>query len=214
MTVRRLSLIGPPAAGKGTIAEDLSKELDVPAIATGGMLRHEVVEGTDLGRRAKSFMNRGELVPDEVVVELTVNRLERSDAAGGWILDGFPRNVAQAQGLDEKLGQENLELVIALDVPTEEIIDRITGRRVCPRGHVYHVTRDPPQRDGVCDHDGEPLSHREDDNESVVRHRVEIYEGQTRPVLEFYDDKGLLRRIDGVGSPEDVYSKVVAALQE
>jgi adenylate kinase len=211
--MRRLSLIGPPGAGKGTLADGLRRELDVPAIATGDMLRHEVEEGTNLGRRAKSFMDRGELVPDELVVELAVSRLGRPDAASGWILDGFPRNVGQARGLDEELGDASVEVVIALDIPNQEIIDRISGRRVCPQGHVYHVTRDPPQQEGVCDEDGEPLTHRDDDNEAVARHRVEIYEEQTRPVLEFYDDRGLLRRVDGDGTPEDVYKRVIAVLK-
>jgi adenylate kinase len=214
MTKRRLTLTGPPGAGKGTYAGRLSAEFNLPHIATGDMLRHEVEEATELGRRAKSFMDRGELVPDELVVELAVNRLARPDAADGWILDGFPRNISQAHGLDEELGPKSVDVVIALDIPDEEIIDRISGRRVCPRGHVYHVTRDPPQRDGVCDQDGEPLSQREDDKEEVVRHRIEIYEQETRPLLEFYDRKGILKRIDGRGGPDDVYREVVAVLRD
>jgi adenylate kinase len=212
MTTRRLTLIGPPGAGKGTYAERLSADFNLPHIATGDMLRHEVEEATELGSRAKSFMDRGELVPDELVVELTVNRLRQSDATDGWILDGFPRSVAQARGLDQELGAEAVESVIALDVPTEEIIDRISGRRVCPRGHVYHVTRDPPQRPGICNVDGGSLSQREDDKEEVVRHRIEIYGQETQPLFEFYDDKGILQRIDGRGSPDVVYREVVAVL--
>jgi adenylate kinase len=214
MTKRRLTLIGPPAAGKGTYAERLSAEFNLPHIATGDMLRHEVEGATELGRRAKSFMDRGELVPDELVVELTVNRLRRPDAVDGWILDGFPRNIGQARGLDEELGAKGLELVIALDVPNEEIIDRISGRRVCPRGHVYHVTRNPPQRDNVCDEDGEPLSQREDDKEEVVRHRIEIYDQETPPLLVFYEGRGILRRVDGRGSPDEVYREIVAGLRD
>jgi adenylate kinase len=214
MTKRRLIMLGPPAAGKGTYAERLASDLDVPRIATGDMLRSEVEEGTELGRRAKSFMDQGELVPDEVVVRLAVQRLARPDAAGGWILDGFPRNLSQARGLDDDLEGQSVDLVLALDVPMEEIIERVSGRRVCSRGHVYHIKRDPPRRDGVCDEDSEPLFQREDDKEEVVRHRAEIYEHETRPLLELYESRSLLRRVNGTGSPQEVYRRVVDMLQD
>ena len=213
MTKRRLIILGPPAAGKGTYAARLGSDLNVPHIATGDMLRYEVGAGTELGHRAKSFMDQGELVPDEVVVRLAVRRLARPDAAGGWILDGFPRNLSQARGLDEELGGRSVDLVLALDVPMEEIIERVSGRRVCARGHVYHVKRDPPRRDGICDEDGEALIQREDDTEEVVRHRVEIYEHETHPLLELYDGRSLLRRVDGTGRLEQVYRRVVGMLQ-
>jgi adenylate kinase len=213
MRRRRLILLGPPAAGKGTHAERLGAELNVPHIATGDMLRHEVEEDTELGRGAKSFMDRGELVPDDVVVQLAVKRLARPDAADGWVLDGFPRNVAQARGLDEQLEGQNVELVIALHVPLEEIIHRISGRRVCPRGHVYHLTRDPPRRPGICDHDGKALYQREDDNEDVVRHRVDVYERKSQPLLRFYETDGLVLRVDGTGPPAEVYHRVAGALE-
>jgi adenylate kinase len=159
-------------------------------------------------------MDEGELVPDEIVVQLAVQRLARPDAADGWILDGFPRNLSQAHGLDEELKGRSVELVLALDVPIEEIIERVSGRRVCSRGHVYHVKRDPPQRDGICDEDGESLFQREDDTEEVVRRRVEIYEHETHPLLELYDGRSLLQRVDGTGRPEEVYRQVVDALQD
>jgi adenylate kinase len=213
MTNRRLIMLGPPAAGKGTYAERLASDLNVPRIATGDMLRSEVDEGTELGRRAKSFMDKGELVPDDVVVRLAVQRLARPDAVDGWILDGFPRNLSQARGLDEELEGRGVDLVLAIDVQMEEIIERVSGRRVCSRGHVYHVKRDPPRRDGVCDEDGEPLFQREDDKEEVVRHRAEIYQHETRPLLELYEGRSLLRRVNGSGSPEEVYRRVVEMLQ-
>jgi len=214
MTNRRLIMLGPPAAGKGTYAERLASDLNVPRIATGDMLRSEVDEGTELGRRAKSFMDQGELVPDDVVVRLAVQRLARPDAADGWILDGFPRNLSQARGLDEELEGRGVDLVLALEVQMEEIIERISGRRVCSRGHVYHVKRDPPRRDGVCDQDDEPLFQREDDKEAVVRHRAEIYEVETRPLLELYEGRSLLRRVNGTGRPEEVYRRVVEMLHD
>lgn len=213
MTKRRLILLGPPGAGKGTHAERLEADLKVPRIATGDMLRHEVDEGSELGRRAKSLMDQGELVPDEVVVQLAVKRLSRDDAADGWILDGFPRNVSQALGLDDRLEAQSVELVIALDIPIEEIIDRISGRRMCPQGHVYHVTRDPPRRAGICNEDGERLFHRDDDKEDVVRHRVEIYEKETQPLLEIYERRGLLCRVDGAGVPDEIYARVSSLVQ-
>jgi adenylate kinase len=214
MTKRRLIMLGPPAAGKGTYAARLGSDLEVPHIATGDMLRSEVDEGTELGRRAKSFMDEGELVPDEVVVQLAVRRLAQPDAVDGWILDGFPRNLSQARGLDEELKGRSVDLVLALDVPIEEIIERVSGRRVCSRGHVYHVKRDPPRHNDICDEDGERLFQRDDDKEEVVRHRVEIYEHETHPLLELYDGRSLLRRVDGTGSPEEVFSRVLAMLQD
>lgn len=214
MTKRRLIMLGPPAAGKGTYAARLGSDLEVPHIATGDMLRSEVDEGTELGRRAKSFMDEGELVPDEVVVQLAVRRLAQPDAADGWILDGFPRNLSQARGLDEELKGRSVDLVLALDVPIEEIIERVSGRRVCSRGHVYHVKRDPPRHNDICDEDGERLFQRDDDKEEVVRHRVEIYEHETHPLLELYDGRSLLRRVNGTGSPQEVYRRVADMLQD
>jgi adenylate kinase len=178
------------------------------------MLRRNVAEGTELGRKAQALMDAGQLVPDDLVVELVVARLTEADAADGWILDGFPRNLRQAQTLEDHLRERGVELVLVLEVPDEEVFDRISGRRSCARGHVYHVVRNPPQTPGICDVDGEPLYQREDAAPDVIRRRLEIYKRQTRPVLEFYERPGLLRRVSGLGTPEEVHARLVAALHD
>jgi adenylate kinase len=205
---RRILVLGPPAGGKGTQAERLAAELGVPHIATGDMLRQEVAEGSDLGRRARAFMNAGELVPHKIVVAMVVDRISHPDAAEGWVVDGFPRNVQQAQEFEGELGGREVDLVIALEVPDGDIIARISGRRMCANGHVYHVEHKPPKRLGVCDVDGEPLFQRDDDTEEVIRHRIDVYHKESSPLLEFYDSKGLLRVVDGSGSPDETYALV------
>jgi len=207
---RRILVLGPPAGGKGTQAERLAAELGVPHIATGDMLRQEVAEGSELGRRARAFMNVGELVPDKIVVAMVVDRISRPDASGGWVVDGFPRNVHQAQEFDGELGAHGVDLVIALEVPHADIIARISGRRTCANGHVYHVEHKPPKEQGVCDIDGEPLFQREDDTEEVIRHRIEVYVDKSRALLEFYGSKGVLRVVDGSGNPDQTYQHVSA----
>ncbi|MGH2790887.1 MAG: adenylate kinase [Actinomycetota bacterium] len=207
---RRILVLGPPAGGKGTQAERLAAELGAPHIATGDMLRQEVAEGSELGRRAKAFMAAGELVPDGIVVAMVVDRIGRPDATGGWVVDGFPRNVHQAQEFDGEIGGQGVDLVVALEVPRADIIARISGRRTCSNGHVYHVEHKPPKEQGICDVDGEPLFQRDDDTEEVIRHRIEVYDDQSRALLEFYDSKGVLRVIDGSGNPDQIYVHVSA----
>lgn len=209
---RRILLLGPPAGGKGTQAERLAAELGVPHIATGDMLRQEVAEGSDLGRRARAFMNAGELVPHKIVVAMVVDRINQPDAAEGWVVDGFPRNVQQAEEFESELGGREVDLVIALEVPDADIIARISGRRMCANGHVYHVEHKPPKRPGVCDIDGDPLFQRDDDTEEVIRHRIDVYHNESIPLLEFYDSKDLLLVVDGSGSPDQTYVQVSAAL--
>jgi adenylate kinase len=209
---RRILVLGPPAGGKGTQAERLAAELSVPHIATGDMLRQEVAEGSDLGRRARAFMNAGELVPHKIVVAMVVDRIRHPDAAEGWVVDGFPRNIQQAQEFESELGEREVDLVIALEVSDGDIIARISGRRMCANGHVYHVEHKPPKRPGVCDVDGEPLFQRDDDTEEVIRHRIDVYHNESSPLLEFYDSKGLLRIVDGSGSPDQTYVQVRATL--
>lgn len=210
---RRLITLGPPGGGKGTLAERLGKHLGVPHISTGAMLRAEVAERSDLGRRAHSFMKDGRLVPDDLVTEITQRRLAEPDARAGWILDGFPRNLSQAQVMDRDLGDSGADTVLVLEVPDEEVFVRIAGRRTCPKGHVYNLTRNPPRTPGVCDIDGEPLQQREDASEEVIRDRLQIYRRETVPVLDFYDRKGMLHRLDGTGEPDEVYARVIDVLE-
>jgi adenylate kinase len=209
---RRILVLGPPAGGKGTQAERLAAELGVPHIATGDMLRQEVAEGSELGRRARAFMNAGELVPHKIVVAMVVDRISHPDAAEGWVVDGFPRNVQQAQEFESELGGREVDLVIALEVPDADIIARISGRRMCANGHVYHVEHKPPKRPGVCDVDGKPLFQRDDDTEEVIRHRIDVFHQESSPLLEFYDSKALLRVVDGSGSPDQTYVQMRATL--
>ncbi len=211
--LRRLVILGPPGGGKGTLAASLSEHLDVPHISTGDMLRAEVAGASALGERAQSFMNSGELVPDEIVVEMTRRRLEEPDATGGWILDGFPRELSQAKALEEQLGSAGPEAVVVLEVPDEEVYVRIAGRRTCSDGHVYNVKRSPPKSPGICDIDGLPLQQREDASEEVVAERLEIYERETVPVIGYYTNNGLLHRVDGTGEPDDIYERVLKELE-
>ena len=206
-------ILGPPGGGKGTLASRLAKHLGVPHISTGDMLRTEVADASALGSRAQTFMNSGELVPDEIVVEITRRRLAEPDAADGWILDGFPRELSQAQALEEQLGSSGPDAVVVLEVPDDEVFVRIAGRRTCPNGHVYNVKRNPPKSPGVCDIDGLPLQQREDASEEVVAERLEIYKRETGPVLDYYANKRILHRVDGTGEPDEVYERALQELE-
>jgi len=211
-----LILLGPPGAGKGTQADRLREDFSVPHIATGNMLRAEIAEGTELGEQAKRYMHAGELVPDEVIVEMITRRIEDADAADGFLLDGFPRNEQQASSLDEAFERLERRLTAALliMVADEEVVRRLSGRRVCVKNpsHVYHVELDPPKHEGVCDQDGSRLVQREDDREATIRRRLEIYHAQTEPLLAHYDRAGLLRRFDGQRSPEEVHAHIRATV--
>jgi adenylate kinase len=199
----RLVFLGPPGAGKGTQARELSREWGVPQIATGDMLREAMAAGTPLGRAAKQYYDRGELVPDDLIVQLIGARLAEPDAARGFILDGFPRNLAQAEALDrllKNLGQ-SLDSVVYFDVTEPELLRRLTGRRVCRRcGATFHLQSAPPRTPGVCDRCGGELSQREDDRPETVKNRLRVYERQTAPLLDSYRARRLLTTISGEGS--------------
>jgi adenylate kinase len=208
-------LLGPPGAGKGTQAQALSALWHVPQIASGDLLRAAVREGTELGREATQYMDRGQLVPDELVLKLIAERLGRNDARTGFILDGFPRNVAQAETLAGMLDRSGAKLdrVVAVIVPDEEIVKRISGRRTCGKcAAMYHVTFEPPKKAGVCDKCGGELYQREDDAEPTVRERLKVYAAATRPLLDHYGRLGLLSQVDGVGSTDAVEKRILSAV--
>jgi adenylate kinase len=210
-----LILMGPPGAGKGTQAARLQDDFQLPYIATGDMLRANVKEGTDLGKQAKEFMDKGDLVPDELIVKMAAERLGEDDAQDGFILDGFPRTEHQAQALDKQLSDMGRHITAALliEVPDEEVIRRLSGRRVCVKsGHNYHVDFDPPKREGVCDQDGSRLIQRDDDKPEVIKNRLRVYHEQNEPVASYYDDQGVLRRIDGTRDAGDVHDHIRAVI--
>jgi adenylate kinase len=211
--LQRLVILGPPGGGKGTLAARLGERLGVPHISTGDMLREEVASSSTLGRRAHGHMNAGRLVPDALVTEITTRRLTKPDAVKGWILDGFPRNLTQAQALDGALTGAGPEAVIVIEVQDKEVFIRIAGRLTCPRGHVYNLMRSPPKDPGICDIDGEKLSQREDASPDVVKERLAIYKRATTPVLDYYYNEGILHRVNGVGAPEEVYNRVLEMLE-
>lgn len=211
MAELNLILLGPPGSGKGTQGERLQEDLEYPYYATGDILRAAVREGTEVGLAAKEFMDRGDLVPDEVIIGIIAERLESGEADHGFILDGFPRTVVQAEALDaelEKLGRQ-LTAVILIDVTDEQIVNRLSGRRVCQeKGHVYHVEYNPPERDGICDIDGSELYIRDDDKPEVVRHRLEQYHEKTSPLVDYYRQQGLLNSLDGSDDPDRVSEEI------
>jgi adenylate kinase len=214
MSELNLILLGPPGAGKGTQAERLQEDFPVAYVATGDMLRQAVKDETDLGQEAKAYMDRGDLVPDEVIIGVILDRLAESDTGDGFLLDGFPRTDKQAEALDEALAKVDRRLSAALliDVPEDDLVRRLSGRRVCPNGHTYHIEHNPPKDDEVCDVDGEPLEQREDDREETVRNRLEVYRDQTAPLIEYYDDRDLLHRFDGTRSPTEVHDHLRATI--
>jgi adenylate kinase len=210
-----LILFGPPGAGKGTQAERLQGDFQLPFISTGDMLRANVKEGTELGKQAQRYMDAGDLVPDELIVAMAAERLQEEDARDGFILDGFPRTLEQARALDRQLSELGRRVTAALlvDVPDEEVVRRLSGRRVCVKaGHNYHVEFDPPKHEGVCDQDGSRLVQRDDDKPDVIRNRLRVYHDQTEPLIDYYDEQGLMRRIDGTRNPAEVHDHIRAVI--
>lgn len=212
----RLVLVGPPGAGKGTQAQFIASHLSVPKISTGDIFRANVTQGTRLGHEAKKFMDAGDLVPDEITIAMVRDRLDEDDARDGFLLDGFPRNEAQAEVLDQMLEEMGtpLSVVLELVVDDDEVVRRLSGRRTCREcAHVWHVLFDPPTIEGICDHCGGKLFQRDDDREETIRHRLEVYADQTAPLVGYYASRGLLEGIDATGLVEDVTARAVAALR-
>ena len=210
-------LLGPPGAGKGTQAARIVEKYGVPHISTGDIFRANIKAGTELGKRAQEYMNRGELVPDDLVIEIATTRLLADDCAEGFLLDGFPRTVYQAEKLDEFLAAHGskIDKVLDIAVEKEELMVRLTGRRVCKAcGASYHVVNIPPKKEGICDVCGGPLVQRADDNAETVANRIEVYEAQTMPLIEYYEKAGNIAHIDGATGLESVFADIVKALCE
>ena len=210
-------LLGPPGAGKGTQAVNIVEKYDVPHISTGDIFRENIKNGTELGKKAQEYMNRGELVPDDLVIEIATTRLLADDCAEGFLLDGFPRTVYQAEKLDEFLAAHGskIDKVLDIAVEKEELMVRLTGRRVCKAcGASYHVVNIPPKKEGICDVCGGPLVQRADDNAETVANRIEVYEAQTMPLIEYYEKAGNIAHIDGATGLESVFADIVKALGE
>ena len=213
----RTILLGPPGAGKGTQAAKIVEKYHIPHISTGDIFRENIKNGTELGKKAQEYMNRGELVPDDLVIEIATTRLLADDCAEGFLLDGFPRTVYQAEKLDEFLAAHGSKIDKGLDIAVEkeELMVRLTGRRVCKAcGASYHVVNIPPKKEGICDVCGGPLVQRADDNAETVANRIEVYEAQTMPLIEYYEKAGNIAHIDGATGLESVFADIVKALGE
>ena len=212
-----LILLGAPGAGKGTQAEGLSEKFDIPHISTGDMLREAVAAESEVGLEAKRYMEAGELVPDSVVVGIVAERLQKDDCARGWLLDGFPRNTAQADALTaslQKIGHQ-LTAVLYIKVPAEAVVERLGGRRMCkPCNKGYHIKFMPPREEGKCDVCGSDLYQRPDDNEETIRQRLEVFEKETAPLVAYYQQQGVVCEVDGSGEPESVGKALVAAVED
>ncbi len=212
----RIVLVGPPGAGKGTQAQFIASHLAIPKISTGDIFRFNVSHGTVLGRQARDYMGRGDLVPDEVTIAMVRDRLSEDDTQEGFLLDGFPRNVPQAETLEKMLSEweTRLDTVLELVVDDDEVVRRLSGRRTCHQcGRVWHVLFDPPARDDTCDDDGSELFQRDDDREETIRHRLEVYQDQTAPLIAYYADQGILLGLDATGPVEEVTDRALSSLR-
>jgi adenylate kinase len=212
----RVVLVGPPGAGKGTQAQFIASHLAIPKISTGDIFRYNVSAGTELGQAAKGFMDRGDLVPDEITIAMVSARLQEDDAQAGFLLDGFPRNVPQAETLRKLLADwdTKLDTVLELVVDDDEVVRRLSGRRTCRRcGRIWHVLFEPPSRPGHCDDCGGDLFQRDDDRELTIRHRLDVYQKQTSPLISYYADEGILLGIDATGPVEEITERAMSALR-
>jgi len=212
----RLVLLGAPGAGKGTQAKKLIEKYGIPQISTGDLLRAAVKDGTPLGKEAKSYMDSGGLVPDSVVLGMVEERLKQDDCKKGYILDGFPRNTAQAEELDKMLDKMGMAMTaaVSVDVPSEDLMKRLTGRRTCKAcGQMYNIYFSAPKTEGSCDKCGGELYQRDDDQEATIKNRLKVYEDQTSPLIKYYGAKGILHSIQGTGSIDDIFAKVCAAVK-
>jgi adenylate kinase len=210
-----LVLLGPPGAGKGTQAERLVEDFGLPYYSTGIILREAVAEESELGKEAKKYMDAGELVPDDLINKVIAERLDSGEADDGFLLDGFPRTIGQAEMLEKTLEGRSRALsgVLLIEAPDDDVVRRLSGRRTCSKNsHVYHVDFDPPKNEGVCDQDGSRLIQRDDDKPETVRKRLSVYHDQTEPLIEWYDGRGLLRRFDGTRPPDEVHDRIRATL--
>jgi adenylate kinase len=210
-----LILLGPPGSGKGTQGERLQEDFRLPYYATGDILRAAVKDGTDVGKEAKEYMDRGDLVPDEVIIGVIAERLQEEEASDGFILDGFPRTLPQAEALDEKISElgRALTAAILIDVSEEEVVRRLGGRRVCEEnGHVFHLEFNPPKDEDVCDVDGSRLIVRDDDKPNVIKHRLSTYRDKTEPLVDYYEERGILHPVKGETSPDEVEERIHAVL--
>ena len=211
-----LILLGPPGSGKGTQGERLQEDFRLPYYATGDILRAAVKEGTEVGKQAKEYMDRGDLVPDEVIIGVIAERLQDEEAADGFILDGFPRTVPQAEALDSKMKELRrvITAVILIDVPEDEILRRLGGRRTCEKNpsHIYHLEFDPPKEEGVCDIDGAKLTVRDDDRPEVIKNRLAQYREKTEPLVDYYEDRGILQPVNGELPPDEVEERIHAMI--
>ena len=215
MSELNLVLLGPPGAGKGTQAERLVTDFELPYYATGNILRAAIEEESELGREAKEYVDRGDLVPDELICRVIEERLDSGEADDGFLLDGFPRTIGQAEMLERALDERgrSLTAVLLIEVSDDEVVRRLSGRRTCVKsGHVYHLEFDPPKNEGICDQDGSRLIQRDDDTPETIRNRLAVYHQQTEPLMAWYEDKGLLRRFDGSRTPDDVHAHIRATL--
>ncbi len=211
----RIILLGPPGAGKGTQAKFIAQKLAIPQISTGDILRENVKNNTELGKKAKEFINKGTLVPDTIMIELVKNRVKEEDCKNGYILDGFPRTIAQAEGLEKALGEEKIDAVLFVNVSDVVIIERLSLRRICKNcGAIYHLKYNPPQKDGECDKCGGELYQRDDDKEETIKNRLKVYREQTEPLVDYYRKKDILFEIDGEKSVEEVNKEISEILNK